>query len=144
MKDLILARVDRARLALLEARDAISAKKVADLAKAAEVFATRQKSEEARGYAHEIYVEALRLEGAYLEEVEKNKGGRPAKTSSPRVLVSVPTLKEQEIPRRQSVLAQSVSKAAREAPEVFEAVRSGAKLATIRRHFAKADRKSVV
>ena len=112
----------------MAARDAISAKKVADLAKAAEVFATRQKSDEARGYAHQIYVEALRLEGDYLSAAEKAKGtaglGRPKIGAAPReVPKSAPTLKEQHIPFKQSVLAQAVSKAAREAPAVFEAVK---------------------
>jgi hypothetical protein len=38
-------------------------------------------------YAHEIHVEALRLEGEFLEREPKDKGGRP-KTSSPKAEVS--------------------------------------------------------
>lgn len=136
-QSMVLARVDKARLALIEARDAISAKRVADMAKAAEVFAIKQKCDEAKTYAHEIYVEALRLEGDYLRQEEKNKGGRPKKTNDIVPSVSAKTLKEQGIQPRESVLAQAVSRAAEECPKLFEEVKSGGKVNDIRRHYKK-------
>jgi len=134
----ILARVDRARLALMEAKTAIEAKKVADMAKAAEVFATRQKSAQIKEYAHSVYVDALRLEGEFLEAQPKQNGSRGIGKSG--VLAADPTLKDQGISKNESSLAQRVSKAARECPELVDKCRNGkAKLTDIARHFKKAE-----
>lgn len=138
-QSMVLARVDKARLALIEARDAISAKRVADMARAAEVFATKQKSEEARGYAHEIYVEALRLEGDYLRNGEKHRGGRPAKTGRQQQPVLPQTLEEQHISKDESVLAQAVSEAAEKAPQVYEEAKRGGSVSRIKQHFKRVE-----
>src|SRR5262245_17606768 len=84
----LLARIDKARALLLTCRDAAQAKEVAYMAKAAEVFARRQKSHEARSYAHAVYVDALACEGRFLERAQKNSGGRPRKTGPNRGSVS--------------------------------------------------------
>jgi hypothetical protein len=47
------------------------------MAKAAEVFARRQKSREAKEYAHAVYVDALACEGEFLAAEPMNKGGNP-------------------------------------------------------------------
>jgi hypothetical protein len=73
--DLIAVKLDQARMLLAEARDAGDAKKVADLARAAEVYARRQKlSEEAIDYAHAVKIDALTLMGELLEQAPKNRG----------------------------------------------------------------------
>ena len=148
---IILARVDKARLALIEARDAMQAKRVADMAKAAEVFATRQKSEEAKAYAHEIYVEALRLEGDYLRAQPKAKGtrGQLQGTFSGGARVEPPekkavSLSDQGIGKKESVMAQAVSKAAEEVPELFKAIKAGGKINDIRRHYKKKEHEAKV
>ena len=61
MQDLILNRLGDARTLLAQAKDAISAKQVVDLAHAAEIYAKRQKlSQESIDYAHEIQIDALK------------------------------------------------------------------------------------
>ena len=130
----LLARIDKARALLLACRDAPEAKQVADMAKAAEVFARRQKSREARLYAHAVYVDAVACMGGFLERTEKHGGGRPTKTGTKPVPVS--TLKEYGISKNESSFAQLVWRAAREAPELFEKVRDDrASLEAIRNHF---------
>jgi hypothetical protein len=78
--DLIVLKVDKARALLAEARDAKDAKKVADLARAAEVYARRQKlSEEAIAYATAVKVDTMTLMGRLLRE-------SPTKVSCPWAL----------------------------------------------------------
>src|SRR5262245_12670295 len=75
--DLIVVRVDQARLLLAEAKDATAAKRVMDLARAAEVYAKRQKlSEEVIQYAHAVKVDAMTLLGEFLKQGPKNPGTR--------------------------------------------------------------------
>lgn len=74
-QDLIVQKVDRARSLLAEARDAPTAKKVADLAHAAEVYAKRQKlGREAVDMAHAVVADAERLLGQFLKAGPTNKG----------------------------------------------------------------------
>jgi hypothetical protein len=132
----LLARIDKARALLLTCRDAPEAKVVANMAKAAEVFARRQKSKEARLYAHAVYVDAVACEGGFLERAQKNSGGRPTKTGTDSVPVS--TLRQYGISKNESSLAQLVSRARREAPELFADVRDDrAPLEAIRNHFGR-------
>ncbi len=132
---LVLSRLDKAEVLLLQCTDALSAKRVADMAKAAEVFATKQKSDVHKSLAHQLWVDALRLEGEFLACQPKNVGGQPThKRNSTR------STKEQveKIPRKESATAQMVNRAAKSEPELFGRVRSGkAKLNDIRRHFNK-------
>jgi hypothetical protein len=73
--DLIVVQLDRARQALIQARNAQDAKKVSDMAHAAEIYARRQKlSDEAIGYAKEIKFEALALLGDFLKSAPKREG----------------------------------------------------------------------
>lgn len=142
MNNLILKRIESARVALLSVRDSLSAKKVADMAKAAEVYAIRQKNTEAARYAHEINVEALRLEGQFLASEPKAEGSRNrAVTQGNR---QTPTLKDRGISKKESSVAQMVAKAAQEAPELYESVKSGGKINDIRRHFKKAEHQARV
>jgi hypothetical protein len=82
-QDLIVVKVDKARVLLAEARDANDAKKVADLARAAEVYAKRQKlSDEAIAYATAVKVDALTLMEEFLKDAPKNEGARGIGTSA--------------------------------------------------------------
>lgn len=75
--DLICTKLDGARALLLQARNAIDAKKIADVARAAEIYARRQKlGDEAILYAHGIKIEAMTLLGEFLKVAEKAKGAR--------------------------------------------------------------------
>lgn len=98
-QDMILVRLDRASSELMKADSAVAAKRVADVAKGLEIVAIRQKDETVMRYAHRVHANALRLEGEFLA-VNKNEGGRPKKTGTPRKPVSEngsPTLKSQQI-----------------------------------------------
>ncbi len=77
MNDLIVLKVDKARLLLVEARDATDAKKVVDIAYAAEVYAKRQKlPDDCIAYATAIKVDAMTMLGEFL------KTGISARSSS--------------------------------------------------------------
>src|SRR5262245_3579595 len=122
MRDLIVARVDKARLLLAEARDATEAKQVADLARAAEVYAQRQRlSEEAIAYATAVKVDALTLMGEFLKAGPKNNG-RPGpgrgKAGSPAAPAfhQPPTLAELGIRKRESADAQALARLKEQAP----------------------------
>jgi len=121
--DLIIAKVDRARLLLAEAKDAVSAKKVADMAHAAEIYAKRQKlSDESILYAHQIKVDALVLLGEFLKQMPKNKGAKAGgKRGSLRGYLreprdKTPTLKASNITKRESRTAQRLATLARDGP----------------------------
>jgi hypothetical protein len=125
--DPIIARLDRARALLAEASDAGGAKRVADLASAAEVYARRQKlSQEAIGYATAIRVEAMAMMGEFLKESPKNTGaagvGPIAVTVGNRN--QTPTLAESGITKRESSAAQSLATLKESSPDLFEKVRA--------------------
>lgn len=97
-QDPSVVKVDKARMLLAEAWDAGDAKRVADLARAAEVYAKRQKlSEEAVASATAVKVDALTLMGEFLKAGPKNKGAKGSTfTGSKRgpVKDSTPTLRD--------------------------------------------------
>jgi site-specific DNA-methyltransferase (adenine-specific) len=67
-EDRIIAQLDAARAMLAGATDATGAKRVADLARAAEVYARRQKlSQECISHATEVRVDAMTLLGEHLK-----------------------------------------------------------------------------
>lgn len=147
--DLILARLDKARLLLAEARDATDAKRVSDLARAAEIYAKRQRlGEESIRYAHTIVIDAQRLLGEFLAQAERNPGSRSqingagpgrGKTGGTKIeppVSAIPTLASAGITKKESSQAQMIARVAEASPERFEALRSG-KLA-----FAKLARES--
>jgi hypothetical protein len=127
-EDYVLARVDKARALLAEASDAGKAKQVADIAKAAEVYAKRQRlSDETIRYATAVRVDATALMGEHLKRTEKDTGGRPAKTGSKKepVIEPPPTLAELGIDKKESSDAQALAEVKADEPEVFEQVRNG-------------------
>jgi hypothetical protein len=74
-QDLVLAKLDTAKIALVEARNIRDAKKVADIASAMKVYSARQKlGEEVSAHAHAILAEAMKRIGEMLKETERAKG----------------------------------------------------------------------
>lgn len=129
MTDLVVARLDAARTALVEAKTASQVKAVMDAAAAAETFAKRQKlSEETIQHATAIKLDAERKLGAILRDTPKNEGragmGRPSLggTQAEPPKEQPPTLAELGIDKKTSARAQ---KLAALPEETFEAVRSG-------------------
>jgi hypothetical protein len=117
---------------LAEAADAGQAKRVADLARAAEVYARRQKlGEEAERHATRIKVDALTLMGEFLRNGPKNRGragkGRPvlgdSKLESPKD--PTPTLAALGFTLRESSDAQALAILKDEDPDLHEKVRDG-------------------
>lgn len=149
--DLIVARVDQARGLLAEARDAQDAKRVADMAHAAEVYARRQKlSEEAIAYAHEICIEAKALLGEFLKTAPKNEGaaGRPgpgrgknAVPISNRVLDATPTLADIGITKKESAEAQFIAEVKEKSPDTFTAIKQGEKTLTEAKRIAREEKR---
>lgn len=132
--DSIVALVDKARLLLAEARDATDAKRVADMAHVAEVYAKRQKlSEEAIAYAHEIRIEAMTLLGEFLKAAPKNKGAKGSVVTGSRrepVKDATPTLADSGITKKDSAAAQFLSDLHDKAPEKHRAIKQGTKSLT--------------
>lgn len=147
LTDPIAAKIDRARQLLMEARDVGDAKKVADLARAAEVYARRARlGQEAIDYAHAIKVDAERLMGAFLRETERNRGtqlrGRGPVGGTPRVLPKDTTTKLAElgVSKKESARAQLLADLP--APE-FAKVRAGTKtVAQVKRDRKEATRET--
>ena len=131
MNDMILAKVDRAKALLVQCRDAGDAKKVSDMAHAAEIYAKRQRaSQETIDYAHGIKVDAMTLLGEFLSRQEMNKGVRMngkdsiggAKKEPPKK--EIPTLAQSGITKKESALSQKLHKLSKENPERHAAIRS--------------------
>lgn len=126
-----IAKLDSARQALAEVSTAAQAKKIADIAKAAEIYALKQGSKEAADYAHQIHADALRLEGDFLNSQEKAQGAKGSGSNQhKRVLRSPcetapPTLAQQGITKRESTQAQAVAAIAKSEPKVFDDFRAG-------------------
>src|SRR5262249_45821225 len=75
MSDLIIRQLGSACRALAEASNAQQAKKVVDMARAAEVYFQRQKlGEEAIKHATAVKIDAMTLLGEFLRLAPKNKG----------------------------------------------------------------------
>lgn len=131
--DFVLARVDKARLLLAECKDAPEAKKVADMAHAALIYAKRQKlSDETIGYARTIKIDAQTLLGKFLKEAEKNKGGGDGSNQYKRATGSkkqpvANTLKTLGIDKGDSSDAQFLAEISENDPELHGEVRSGDK-----------------
>lgn len=127
--DPVAPRLATACRMLAEARDAGDAKKVADLANAARVYAVRQKlGREAVAAATAVMVDAMTLMGEFLKAAEKNTGAKGSKvTGSKREPVKddTPTLAECGISKKESMHAQRLVDVREQMPEVYRRVRVG-------------------
>jgi excisionase family DNA binding protein len=108
--------------------------KAADVARAAEVYARRQKlGEEAIAYATAIKVDAMTLLGEFLGNMEKQTGARGlpgpgrGKNGLPvgQPVLPPPTLPEQGIDHKTSSNAQALADIKKNAPTLHEQVRQG-------------------
>jgi N6-adenosine-specific RNA methylase IME4 len=127
--DLVIARLDTARLALREAKTIQETKKILDAAAAMEIYARRQElGEELIGYATEIKMEALRQIGRMLETSERASNrpgpgrGKAGHSALPALSGTPPTLAELGLNKKTSALAQQIAKLP---DEQFEAVKKG-------------------
>lgn len=115
--DAAIARIDKARALLAEAKSMIDVKQVVDMAAAAEVYAKRQKlSDEAIGYAHSIKIDALTRLGEMLKAAPKNTGaagsagpGRGNAVPIANRVSDVPTLADLGIDKKVSMVAQQLA-----------------------------------
>lgn len=118
MTDVILSRIDSANSALLRCQNARDAKKVADVAKAAEIYAKRQKaSKETIQYAHIVHFDAMALMGAFLLKFRKNSGVRMVGRTKGKVggnkvePPNIETLADLGISKRESSESQMIAHA---------------------------------
>lgn len=135
MNDLIVAKVDQARLLLAEARDATDAKRVADVAHAVEIYARRQNSSrETIQNAHAVSVDALTLLGEFLKATPPNKGGGDGSNQYKRATdsneesvarVDFPTLSDLGISLKESAISKALITLKEEDPKLHEQVRTG-------------------
>lgn len=114
--DATVVAMNRARLALAEAKTIQQTKLIVDTAAAAEIYAKRQKlGEEASELALSIKIEALRKLGEMLAATPKATGaagtGRPnlggSKTVPPKT--DAPTLAELGLSKKESAVAQKLA-----------------------------------
>jgi len=122
-KDLVVLKLDKARLALSEAKTIQDTKKIIDIASAAMIFAKRQKlSQESIDYAHDIKIEALTQLGRMLQETPKAKGGQPYQATGSKKGPVELTLSELGLDKKTSSLARKLASLP---PEQFEQVKAG-------------------
>lgn len=119
MSDLLLVKLDQARVLLAEATTIQAAKQIVSMAAAAEEYAREANlSVETYNYAAEIRLRAERRLGEILRETPKNEGragmGRPSlgttKTEAPKPAPIVPRLADVGITYKQSSRAQKLAK----------------------------------
>ena len=128
-QDYVIANLQRASLALSEARTIQQTKSLVDVAAAAEIYAKRQQlGEENIAIAHSIKLEALRKLGEMLKASPKNQGakglpggGTRGTKKEPRV-DAVATLAELGLDKKTSSIAQKLAELPQNA---FEQVREG-------------------
>lgn len=135
--DLIISKVIQAKALLAEVKDIDQAKKVADIAKALEIYAKRQKvAGEAKQYAHEVAIEAETMLGEFLKQQPKAIGTRgiiqdgmtgAGGTKMEPPVKPTPTLAELGIDKKESSDSQFLATLKQEDPEVYQEVKTGKK-----------------
>jgi len=133
MSDMIVLKIDKARQLLAAARDATDAKKIADIASAAEVYAKRQRlSQDVIDYASTVKIDALTLMGQMLQVEVKNKGGQGRKGggtcgSKKEPQVGLPPTREELFGKggkKVAFQAQQLARLKETAPATHEKVRT--------------------
>lgn len=113
--DAVVASMNRARMALSEAKTIQQTKLIVDTAAAAEIYARRQKlGEEASNLATSIKIEALRKLGGMLEQTPRASGVKKAGTVLGGSKVELPkndapTLAELGLTKKESALAKKLN-----------------------------------
>jgi DNA methylase len=128
--DLVIVRLDSARLALIDASTIQDAKKVADISKAMEVYSKQQKlGKEVEQHANAIFLEAMRRVGEMLRETDRRGpehfcGGGSSGSKKEPLPDAPPTLSELGLSKKESSLAQ---KLATLPEDDFAEIKAGAK-----------------
>lgn len=105
-----LVKLTNATKMLAEVRDAPTAKKLMDLAAAAEHYAKKAKlGQDAIDFAFGIKLDAQRRLGEYLKTTPKNEGGRPVETGNQREPVLAPTLADLGVSKKLSAESQRLA-----------------------------------
>ncbi|HEU0067882.1 MAG TPA: hypothetical protein VFQ26_01300, partial [Nitrospiraceae bacterium] len=122
-QDLVILNLNRALQALVEAQTIQQTKKIVDIARAAEIFARRQRlGGEAIACAYDVKLMALRSLGQLLREMPKATGGDAQRTRFHKEIESPPTLADLGIDKKTSMIAQRLA----DLPQAeFERVRDG-------------------
>jgi hypothetical protein len=110
--DLVITRVEKARLLLAEAKTIQQAQQILSMADAARTYARRiAASTETINHATEIKIRAERLMGEMLAKIPKNPGTRTTGGSggSCKAPPAIPTLKTVGVSRKQSARAQKLA-----------------------------------
>lgn len=119
--DLVIAKLDSARVALYEATTITEAKRFVDIGVTAETWARQQKlGEEITSYAHAFTVDALAQLGRMLKATPLN-GGQIRRGSSLEPREEAPTLAELGLDKKTSSLAQKIADLS---PEQLQSVRA--------------------
>ena len=109
MSDLLLVRLDQARLILAKAKTIPEVKRLADMAAAAKLYAKRVgASSEAVNHAAEIKLRSERRLGEILQEMPKRDGAR-GKGKKVELQTGTPLLKEVGVSKKQSYIAQNLA-----------------------------------
>ena len=119
-----LALLTDATRMLAQCRTMQDAKRLVDVASAAQVYARKARlGEEVIAYAHEIKIEALRLLGGMLQATERAKGALKQGPVVPQENHGdVPTLSDLHLSKKESSVAQRIASLPE---EEFEKLRSG-------------------
>lgn len=142
MSENVLVKVEKAKALLAQVSTATEAKRVADFARSAEMFALKQGIEEAAQYAHEIKIDAMRLMGEFLSTKPMAKGTRGqliGRDSSGGTLAELPedffpTLDAQGISKKESANGRFIYQLGKASLEIFKKLRSGEKsLASVKK-----------
>ncbi len=121
-----LAKLSDATRMLAEVRDAQDAKKMMDLASAAEHYAKKARlGEESIQYAHEIKTDAEALLGEFLSAADDTRGGdHTSKDWQSKSSREEPLLADLGLSKKESSEAQLLARLKASDPEKFEAVRT--------------------
>jgi len=143
-RDLIVARVDKARTALAEAKDAKDAKRVKDAGHAAKTYAKRQKlGHEVIDYAHAIIVDAEALMGEFIianPPMHGNGTNQYAKQPKCQTGILARSLSDLGVTPKESSAVQFVARIAKYEPAKFEAYRNNqTTISKVRREVKKAE-----
>lgn len=135
-----LAVLQNATRLLAQVKDSRDAKKLMDMAGAAEHYAKKAKlGQEAIDHAHSIKIEAQSILGKFLKNAPRNEGGRPTKTSS-NIEQVIPTIDDLGLTRKESSNSQLLADIANKDPKEFEAIKKGEKsISEVRRELKRAE-----
>lgn len=120
-----LIKLENATRMLAEIRDARDAKKLMDMATAAEVYARKARlGEEAETYARSIKIDAQTVLGQFINQTVQNAKGRPIKDNGESAH-GAHLFEELNISKDTFQGARNLARAKEKAPEIHAQVRNG-------------------